>query len=177
LVVLHPSSSDPTDHSKTEVTELQILHEHQGLVTAICASDAHRAVVSASTDGGTLIVRTFPAGRARYRMAGGDDVAEASARWDGAGKGLAVHPDRPTAVCPGPRVCKVGKTGLVRSSSSFQVRFQLRPKVATAECRVLLPKRRIPLTLPEEWPSDSDEDSDCEIELSSSSEEDEEEHE
>ena len=78
-------------------------------------------------------------------------------------------PENPTAVCPGPRLCRVGKTGLVRSSSSFQVKIQLMPKVATAQKKI-----RLPATLVEEE-SDSDEDSseyEVVYETASSSEED-----
>ena len=36
------------------------------------------------------------------------------------GGGLASQPEDPTELCLGPRLCRTGKTGLVKSSSSFQ---------------------------------------------------------
>jgi len=64
-------------------------------------------------------------GTPHYRMAeeSGDDDACASVRWDAAGGNLLFQPELSTALCPGPRICKIGKTGLVRSSSSFQVNY------------------------------------------------------
>jgi len=55
---------DPTDHLMTEVTELQILREHSGFVTAICAAGT-RTLVSACTgdgNGSGLLVHVFPEG-------------------------------------------------------------------------------------------------------------------
>ena len=45
---------------------------------------------------------------------------------DTASKGVTTQllstPESSTEVCDGPRLCRTGKTGLVKSSSSFQVR-------------------------------------------------------
>ena len=36
---------------------------------------------------------------------------------------MAADPEQSTEICEGPKRCKTGKTGLVKSSSSFQVNF------------------------------------------------------
>ncbi len=78
------------------------------------------------------------------------------------GGGLASNqPEEPTEVCPGPRLCRTGKTGLVRSSSSFQVSFQLKPPVAVAAaCSTILTttKIRLPATVCEESEGEESED-------------------
>ena len=38
---------------------------------------------------------------------------------------LLSSPENCTEICDGPRLCRTGKTGLVRSSSSFQVSMNL----------------------------------------------------
>ena len=38
---------------------------------------------------------------------------------------LLSSPENCTEICDGPRLCRTGKTGLVRSSSSFQVSINL----------------------------------------------------
>ena len=52
-------------------------------------------------------------------MAKEQEEAACSALWTEGG-GLASQPEEPTELCRGPRLCRTGKTGLVRSSSSFQ---------------------------------------------------------
>ncbi len=53
----------------TEVTELQMLREHSGYLTAVAAGGD--TLVSAASDGGRVLLHKFPsgAGRPRYRMA------------------------------------------------------------------------------------------------------------
>ena len=45
------------------------------------------------------------------------------------GGGLASQPEDPTELCLGPRLCRTGKTGLVKSSSSFQGRYSVMLRV------------------------------------------------
>merc|ERR1719209_2815604 len=52
---------------------------------------------------------------------------------------LLSSPENCTEICDGPRLCRTGKAGLVRSSSSFQVSFQLKPSVAEVDGKIRLP--------------------------------------
>ncbi len=118
-------TTDPSDHTKTEVTELQILREHASPLTTLCAHDA--SVVSAASDG-RVLAHSFPRGKKHFVMAREEgketDNTETTAFCDAFGGLRTVESpaERPTEVCSGPRLCRVGKTGLVRSSSSFQAR-------------------------------------------------------
>ena len=55
----------------------------------------------------------------RYEMAREQEETACSVLWKEGG-GLASPPEAPTELCLGPRLCRTGKTGLVKSSSSFQ---------------------------------------------------------
>merc|ERR1719458_884601 len=55
------------------------------------------------------------------------------------GGGLASQPEDPTELCLGPRLCRTGKTGLVKSSSSFQVSIQLKPSAVRVDTKIRLP--------------------------------------
>ena len=88
-----------------------------------------------------------------------EEAATASCLWN---KGLAT-PEEPTAVCLGPRLCRTGKTGLVRSSSSFQVKIQLKPQVCQTSGKI-----RLPATVVEETDNDSEAESESEEEESES---------
>ncbi len=121
-------SFDPV--SSADVTELQILREHPKYLTAFCAggggdeAGSPSTLVSASSEGGRVLLHTFPSGVPHYEMASLEEdgaAATAAAAFVSGGGGLVEAPEKPTEVCQGPRLCKVGKTGLVRSSSSFQV--------------------------------------------------------
>merc|ERR1711864_19903 len=46
--------------------------------------------------------------------------------YQGPGKGLAPTVEKPTVVCQG-KLCKAGKSGIAKSSSSFEVCFALKP--------------------------------------------------
>ena len=49
-------------------------------------------------------------------------------------KGFAPTVEKPTIPCEG-KLCKAGKTGLAKSSSSFQVSYSLKPTTAVAEVK------------------------------------------
>lgn len=59
---------DPTEHSATEVTELQILRDHPNFVTAFAAGGGG-TLVSAGADGGRVYIHKFPVGGPHYEMA------------------------------------------------------------------------------------------------------------
>jgi len=50
-----------------------------------------------------------------------DSESSTSVLLSGKSHSLAADPERSTEICEGPKKCKTGKTGLVKSSSSFQV--------------------------------------------------------
>ena len=160
----HRDSQEKTDYSRVEVTELQILRDHTDFLTAMAVADG--TVFSACASSELLYLHSFPAGGPHYEMATEQENHSSVSYNNQAG---ITSPDRPTEVCEGPRLCKTGKTGLVKSSSSFQVSFQLKPKVCSVDTRIRLPKSRIASTLEEdsdEWESsDESEDNDngCEI--------------
>ena len=52
----------------------------------------------------------------------GNSVPEEDTASNGVTTQLLSTPESSTEVCDGPRLCRTGKTGLVKSSSSFQVR-------------------------------------------------------
>ena len=52
----------------------------------------------------------------------GNPVPEEDTASKGVTTQLLSTPESSTEVCDGPRLCRTGKTGLVKSSSSFQVR-------------------------------------------------------
>ena len=57
-----------------------------------------------------------------YEMAVDADDDTASAVMLGKqGSGVVARPEKPTELCLGPTRCQTGKTGIVKSSSSFQV--------------------------------------------------------
>ena len=76
-----------------------------------------------------------------------------SVLYQGPTKGIAPPVERSTILCQG-KLCKAGKSGLEKSSSSFQVSFALKP--ATTSFKMLLPS-----TIDEE---SSEEESDDEYE-------------
>ena len=66
-----------------------------------------------------LFFLTFTQNVPRYEMAREQEETACSVLWKEGG-GLASPPEAPTELCLGPRLCRTGKTGLVKSSSSFQ---------------------------------------------------------
>ena len=117
-------AKDSTDHCGTDVTELQILREHAEPLTWMTVRDEAVISVSGGPNGGKMWIHTFPRDQPRYEMAINNEEEDSlAASGVLVGGSLATTDEGECAeVCRGPRLCRVGKTGLVRSSSSFQVR-------------------------------------------------------
>lgn len=65
---------------------------------------------------------TFP----HYEMAvDADDDTACAVMLDKKGSGVVAKPELATELCLGPGRCQTGKTGIVKSSSSFQASFIL----------------------------------------------------
>jgi len=124
------------DVMKTDVKELQILRDHSDYLGVL---GVHGNSVYSSSGDGKLYIHTFPEGEQHYDMLRTYERNSVAVCYQGAGKQFAPELDRPTIVCEG-RLCKVGKSGLARSSSSFEVKFALKPTCSMAECRLLLPQ-------------------------------------
>ena len=62
---------------------------------------------------------TYP----HYEMAvDADDDTASAVMLDKKGTGVVARPENATELCLGPTRCQTGKTGIVKSSSSFQVK-------------------------------------------------------
>lgn len=140
------------DIEATEVTELQILRDHADYLTILKVFDG---TIFSSCSDGHVYLQAFPSGTPHYEMAT-EQESSADVVWNG---GIA-SPEAPTEVCEGPR-CKTGKTGLVRSSSSFQVSFSLRKSVCSVDGKLRLPA----MAEVEEDDSDDDSEEDSEYEV------------
>lgn len=134
------------DILRTEVTELQILREHADYLTIFRLQDS--SIFSSSGDG-TIFIHTFPEGQQHYDMLRTHERNSVAVLFQGGVQELAPTLEKSAVVCEG-RLCRVGKIGLAKSSSSFQVCFALKPATASAEGRLCLPQ-----TIDEE--SDEDE--------------------
>eukprot|EP00088_Acartia_fossae_P045363 TRINITY_DN4882_c0_g1_i7.p1 TRINITY_DN4882_c0_g1~~TRINITY_DN4882_c0_g1_i7.p1 ORF type:complete len:522 (-),score=121.21 TRINITY_DN4882_c0_g1_i7:334-1899(-) len=131
---------------KTDVTELQILRDHSDYLSVI---SVHKNTIISSCGDGKIFLHTFPEGEQHYDMLRNYERNSVAAVFQGT-QGLAPSVDKCTVVCEG-KLCKVGKTGLARSSSSFQVNFSLsKSTTASAVGRLFVPQ-----TITEE---DSEED-------------------
>jgi len=170
------------DLEKTEVRELQILRDHSDYLSILCV---YGDSIYSSCSDGHIYSHTFPElskDTVHYDMAFDEEGAIASAlatttlrktgegnpvpEEDTASKGVTTQllssPESSTEVCDGPRLCRTGKTGLVKSSSSFQVSFQLKPSVCSIGGSIKLPTSTKPAAIQEEdeWDPDSDSDVD-----------------
>jgi len=136
---------------KTDVTELQILREHTDYLSVMRVEGD--SIISASGDG-NIFMHKFPSGQQHYDMLTTcQERNSVAVLYQGPTAGLADTVEQPTLQCQG-RFCKAGKTGLKKSSSSFEVCFALRPlsHSLTSGC----------ITLPSVQ-EDSEDDSDCEF--------------
>jgi len=137
---------------KTDVTELQILRDHTDYLSVMKVDGD--SVISASGDG-NIYIHSFPSGQQHYDMLTScQERNSVAVLYQGATAGLADTVERPTVKCEG-RLCRAGKTGLARSSSSFEVCFALKPLThsLTSGC----------ITLPSVLEDSEDDDSDCEF--------------
>jgi len=136
----------------TDVTELQILREHSDYLSVIAV---HRdTVVSASGDQNIYLHR-FPTGKQHYDMLRTQERNSVAVLYQGPESGIAPAVEKPTMWCEG-KLCKAGKCGLAKSSSSFQVNFNFKPLTKSLTEGTLV----LPQTILED---SEDEDSDCEF--------------
>jgi len=167
---------------KMEVRELQILRDYSDYLSIVCVFG--NSIYSSCSDG-HIYAHTFPEldnGTVHYDMAFDDEGTAASAlatttlrktklfgssEEDSSRENQEVllsttNPENSTEVCDGPRLCRTGKTGLVRSSSSFQVSFQLKPSIYKIDGQIKLPNPTAskPAAIEEEdeWEPESDSD-------------------
>ena len=139
---------------KTDVTELQILRDHSDYLSVLRVHG--NSIVSSSGDG-KIFIHTFPEGEQHYDMLRTQERNSVAVLFQsGQEQGLAPSVDCPTVVCEG-RLCKAGKTGLARSSSSFQVSFSLNKSTTASAVGKLI----VPQTIEED--SDEDDDSSAEF--------------
>jgi len=160
----------------TEVRELQILRDHTDYLSTFCV---YGDTVYSSCSDGKIYAHTFPKvdeSNVHYDMAFDDQAATASAVCGPVGRTEQSDSDvcrqtqqllssksqeKCTEVCMGPRLCRTGKAGLVRSSSSFQVSFQLKPSVCQVDGKIRLPSFAAkPEVIAEEEDDDDDDDDD-----------------
>lgn len=112
------------DVMKTNVTELQILREHSDYLSVL---KVENDIIYSSSGDGNIYKHRFPVGEQHYDMLTTDQERNSvSGLFQGPGKGLAPLVERPTVLCEG-KLCKAGKSGLAKSSSSFEVCFALKP--------------------------------------------------
>lgn len=140
--------------AKTDVTELQILREHTDYLSVMRVEGD--TIISASGDG-QIFLHRFPEGQQHYDMLTScQERNNVAVLYQGPNAGLAATVDSPTQLCEG-RLCKAGKTGLTKSSSSFEVCFALKPLThsLTSGC----------ITLPSVQEDSEDDDSDYEFEI------------
>jgi len=140
--------------AKTDVTELQILREHTDYLSVMRVEGD--TIISASGDGNIYLHR-FPVGQQHYDMLTTcQERNSVAVLYQGPDAGLAASVESPTVLCEG-RLCKAGKTGLAKSSSSFEVCFALKPLThsLTSGC----------ITLPSVLEDSEDDDSDYEFEI------------
>lgn len=109
------------DLEGTEVRELQILRDHSDYLT--CIKVFGNTIYSSCSDG-EIYMHSFPDEGTfpHYQMAvDADDDTASAVMLDKKGAGVLARPEKSTELCLGPGRCQTGKTGIVKSSSSFQV--------------------------------------------------------
>ena len=132
---------------KTDVTELQILREHTDYLSVIAvhkdtifsasgdeniylhrsdrlASDLERKLYiclsNISQNCKIFLLGRFPTGKQHYDMLRTQERNSVAVLYQGPQSGIAPAVERQTVSCQG-KLCKAGKSGLAKSSSSFQV--------------------------------------------------------
>ena len=143
------------DWEKTEVKELQILRDHLDYLTI---SRVEGDSIYSSCSDGKIYRHDFPKGKQHFEMATEQEDVVNNAVMSSNGV-MNEAPKNATEMCLGSRRCQTGKTGLVKSSSSFMVSIQLRPVSLQVQEKI-----KLPAIIPEEdeWnpSSDSDHESD-----------------
>jgi hypothetical protein len=85
----------------------------------------HGSTIFSSCSDGHVYLHSFPPEGAQphYEMAvDAENDTSTNVLLSRENRSMAVDPEQSTEVCEGPKRCKTGKTGLVKSSSSFQVK-------------------------------------------------------
>ena len=96
----------------------------------------------------------FPEGKQHYDMLRTQERNSVAVLYQGPKGGFAATVDKPTVQCEG-KLCKAGKSGLAKSSSSFEVCFALKPLTRSmTEGKLVVPQTIL---------EDSEDDSDCEF--------------
>lgn len=111
------------DLEETQVRELQILRDHTDYLT--CIKVFGNTIYSSCSDG-EIYMHSFPDEGTfpHYEMAvDADDDTASAVMLDKKGSGVVARPEAATELCLGPGRCQTGKTGIVKSSSSFQVKW------------------------------------------------------
>jgi len=151
------------DVKKTDVTELQILRDHSDYLSVI---SVQKDTIFSTSGDGNIYLHRFPEGKQHYDMLRTQERNSVAVLYQGPQIGFAPTVEKPTVICEG-KLCKAGKSGLAKSSSSFEVSFALKPlQRSLTEGKLIVPNTII---------EDSEDDSDCEfvIEYVTDDEEDE----
>eukprot|EP00092_Neocalanus_flemingeri_P075476 GFUD01093493.1.p1 GENE.GFUD01093493.1~~GFUD01093493.1.p1 ORF type:complete len:511 (+),score=129.28 GFUD01093493.1:81-1613(+) len=151
------------DVTKTDVTELQILRDHTDYLSVI---GVQKDTIFSTSGDGTIYLHRFPEGKQHYDMLRTQERNSVAVLYQGPQIGFAPTVEKPTVLCEG-KLCKAGKSGLAKSSSSFEVCFALKPlSRSLTEGKLIVPQTIL---------EDSEDDSDCEfvIEYVTDDEEDE----
>lgn len=109
------------DLEATEVSELQILRDHSDYLTVI---KVFGNTIYSSCSDGEIYMHSFPDEGTfpHYQMAVDADDDTASSVMLSSGSAVVAKPENCTELCLGPGKCQTGKSGISKSSSSFQVR-------------------------------------------------------
>ena len=110
------------DLEGSEVRELQILRDHSDYLTVI---KVFGNTIYSSCSDGEIYMHSFPDEGTfpHYEMAVDADDDTASSVMLSSGSAVVAKPESVTELCLGPGRCQTGKSGIVKSSSSFQVRL------------------------------------------------------
>ena len=109
------------DLEASEVRELQILRDHSDYLTVI---KVFGNTIYSSCSDGEIYMHSFPDEGTfpHYQMAVDADDDTASSVMLSSGSAVVAKPENVTELCLGPGRCQTGKSGIVKSSSSFQVK-------------------------------------------------------
>ena len=83
----------------------------------------HGGTIFSSCSDGQIYLHSFPEDQPHYDMAETENSTSVMINRGNGSVSVSADPEQPTELCEGPKRCKTGKTGLVKSSSSFQVRI------------------------------------------------------
>merc|ERR1719228_2200576 len=135
---------------KTDVTELQILRDHTDYLSVF---SVQKDTIFSSSGDGSIFLHRFPEGKQHYDMLRTQERNSVAVLYQGPQIGFAPTVEKPTVICEG-KLCKAGKSGLAKSSSSFEVSFALKPlQRSLTEGKLIVPH-----TIVEEMKEQSEQD-------------------